>query len=90
MDTEDNRGGEGRKETQQHTPKGTGRPPPIELTTNINLIKDQKEMKNKLKGDFTLRNTRNGIRLTINDMEDYTGLFEMTVGVLTTCHTQYT
>jgi len=27
---------------------------------------------------------------TTTKKENYTGLFEMTVGVLTTCHTQYT
>jgi len=27
--------------------------------------------------------------LSVNQFKQYTGLFEMTVGVLTTCHTQY-
>jgi hypothetical protein len=66
METEDRIGDEGRKET----PKVTGRPPPIIVTTNTNLIKAQKEIKTKLKGDFTIRNTRNGFRI-IKDMEDY-------------------
>ena len=60
METEDSMGDEGRKET----PKGTGQPPPIIVTTNTHLIKDQKEIKTKLKGDFTLCNTRNGFQIT--------------------------
>ena len=41
------------------------------MTTNINLIKVQNEIKTKLKGDFTLRNTRNGFRISTKTMEDY-------------------
>jgi hypothetical protein len=67
METEDRMEDEGRKET----PKGTGRPPPIIVTTNINLIKVQNEIKTKLKGDFALRNTRNGFRISTKSMEDY-------------------
>jgi hypothetical protein len=40
METEDRMGDKGRKET----PKGTGWPPPITVTTNINLIKVQNEI----------------------------------------------
>jgi hypothetical protein len=54
--------------------KGTGRPPPIIVTSNINLIKTQKQLDTKLKGVFTIRNTRNRTRLTTKSMEDYTGL----------------
>jgi hypothetical protein len=60
-------GDEGRKET----PKGTGGPPPIIVTTNINLINVQNEIKTKPKGDFALRNTRNGFRISTKSMEDY-------------------
>jgi len=63
-------GDEGRKET----PKGTGRPPPITVITNINLIKVQNEIKTKLKGDVALRNTRNGFRISTKSMEDYVTL----------------
>ena len=31
-----------------------------------------------------------GIRISLHFLFTYTGLFEMIVGVLTTCHTQYT
>jgi hypothetical protein len=54
--------------------KGTGRPPPIIVTSNINLLKTQKELDTKLKGVFTIRNTRNGTRLTTQSMDDYTAL----------------
>jgi hypothetical protein len=57
--------------TGDDTPKYSGRPPPIVVTTSINLIKTQKEIKPKLKGDFTLRNTKNGTRLTTKNMDDY-------------------
>ena len=67
METEDRMGDEERKET----PKVTGRPPPIIVATNTNLIKAQREIKTKLKGDFTIRNTRNGFRITTKNMEDY-------------------
>jgi hypothetical protein len=67
METEDRIEDEGRKET----PKGTGQPPPIMVTTNINLIKVQNEIKTKLKGDFALHNTRNGFRISTKTMEDY-------------------
>lgn len=62
MDTEDKRGDD--------TPTCTDRPPPIIVTTNINLIKTQKDIKTKLKGGFTLGNTRNGTRLTTKNTDD--------------------
>jgi len=67
METEDRIGDERRKETL----KGTGRPPPIIVTTNINLIKVQNEIKIKPKGDFAFRSTRNGFRISTKTMEDY-------------------
>ena len=60
------------EETQKR--KGTGRAPPIIVTSNINLIKTQKELDTQLLGTFTNRNTRNGTRFTTKSMEDYTTL----------------
>jgi hypothetical protein len=41
-----------------------GRPPPIILTANTNLIQLQRQMKNVAKGDFEFRNTKSGTRRT--------------------------
>jgi hypothetical protein len=68
MDTGD------REEEETTKSKGTGRPPPIIVTSNINLIKTQKELDTQLLGTFTIRNTRNGTRFTTKSMEDYTTL----------------
>jgi hypothetical protein len=61
----------GRVEKERPPPKGTGQPPPIILTNNRNLIMLQQEIETKIKEDFTLHNSRNGIRITTKDMEDY-------------------
>jgi len=55
-------------------PKCTSRPRPIVVTASINLIKTQKEIKTKVKGDFTLRNTKNKTRLTNKNRDDYSTL----------------
>jgi hypothetical protein len=36
------------------------------VTTNISLIKAEKDIKAKLKGDFTIRTARKGLRISIN------------------------
>jgi hypothetical protein len=68
--------GYGRPRGRRNTKKQGHRPatPPITVTSNINLIKTQKELDTKLKGVFTIRNTRNGTRPTTKSMEDYTTL----------------
>jgi len=39
---------------------------------------------------FPIRLSTSGQQSYTGDRVEYTGLFEMIVGVLTTCHTQYT
>jgi hypothetical protein len=50
------------------------RPPPIILTSTVNLIQLQKQLKNVLKEDFEFRTTRNGTRIVTRDMVDFLGV----------------
>jgi hypothetical protein len=52
----------------------TGRPPPIILTSTVNLIQLQKQLKNILKEDFEFRTTRNGTRIVTRVMVDFLGV----------------
>jgi hypothetical protein len=56
---------------EETVPWKTGRPPPITLTSQTNLIQLQKQLKNVVKGDFEFRSTRNGIRFVTKGMADY-------------------
>jgi hypothetical protein len=49
----------------------TGRPPPIVLTSTVNLIQLQKQLKGVAKDSFEFRITRNGTRVVTKDMVDY-------------------
>jgi hypothetical protein len=49
----------------------SARPPPIMLTSVVNLIKLQKELKSVAKQSFELRNTKSGTRVVTKDMVDY-------------------
>jgi hypothetical protein len=70
--TEDNRD---RTDGDQQQPPSSqrGRPPPIMLILvyAINLIQLQKQLKGLVKGSFEFRNTRNGTRVVINEMSDF-------------------
>jgi hypothetical protein len=48
---------------EEAVPGKAGRPPPIILTTNTNLIQLQRQLKNVEKGDFEFRNTKNRTRV---------------------------
>jgi hypothetical protein len=65
MDTEErNREGENSAEEHQQAPSlVAGRPPPIVLTSAVNLILLQKQLKGLVKGNFEYRSTRNGTRV---------------------------
>jgi diphthamide synthase subunit DPH2 len=52
----------------------TGRPPPIILTSTVNLVHLQKQVKNVLKEDFEFRTTRNGTRIVTRGMVDFLGV----------------
>jgi hypothetical protein len=53
---------------EETVPDKTGRPPPIILTSQANLIQLQKQLKNVVKGDFEFRSTRNGTRVVTKGM----------------------
>jgi hypothetical protein len=56
---------------EETVPGKRGRPPPIILTSQANLIQLQKQLKNVVKGDFEFRNTRNGTRVITKVMADF-------------------
>jgi hypothetical protein len=59
---------------QQVQPNQAGRPPPIVLTTKTNLILLQKQLKELEKGNFEFHNTRNGTRIVIKEMADFSAI----------------
>jgi hypothetical protein len=60
------------KASPQEAPAAkTGRPPAIILTSTINLIQLQKQLKNVVKDDFEFRSTRNGTRVVTRGMVDF-------------------
>jgi hypothetical protein len=48
-----------------------GRPPPIVLTSEVNLLSLQKDFKTVVTGEFFFRNTASGTRITTKSMADY-------------------
>jgi hypothetical protein len=48
-----------------------GRPPPIVLTSAVNLIHLQKQLKNVVQDNFEFRNTRNGTRVITRSLADF-------------------
>jgi hypothetical protein len=52
----------------------TGRPPPIVLTSQVNLIQLQKCLKSVTKSDFELRSTKNGTRVVTKEMADFSAI----------------
>jgi hypothetical protein len=59
---------------EQTRPNVSGRPPPIVLTSAVNLIHLQKELKGIVKGSFEFRSTRNGTRVVTREMADYSAI----------------
>jgi hypothetical protein len=58
-------------EEQQPSTSKTGRPPPIGLTSTINLMQLQRQVKNIVTGSLEFRNTRGGTRIVTKEMEDF-------------------
>jgi hypothetical protein len=52
-------------------PAKTGRPPPKILTSAVNLILLQKQLKGVVSENFEFRSTRNGIRVITRSMADF-------------------
>jgi hypothetical protein len=45
--------------------------PPIILTSEVNLLSPQKDLKAVVTGEFFFRNTASGTRITTKSMADY-------------------
>jgi hypothetical protein len=60
-------------ERQQHQAQSyqVSKPLPIVLTSQVNLIKMQWQLKGLLKGNFGFCNTRNGTRVVTKEMTDF-------------------
>jgi hypothetical protein len=56
-------------ESHQESTSKSGRPPPIVLTSTINLIQLQKTFKGFVSGSFEFRNTRSGKRIVTKEMD---------------------
>jgi hypothetical protein len=57
--------------TAETAPQKTCRRSPVILTSAVNLIQLQKEIKNVVKDDFEFCSTRNGIRVVTKGMDDF-------------------
>jgi hypothetical protein len=60
--------------TQQPSSSKPGRPPPIVLTTAINLMQLQKRIRDVVTGNFEFRNTRSGTRIVTKEMADFSAI----------------
>jgi hypothetical protein len=58
---------------EQEAPRKSGRPPPIVMTSTINLIRLQSDLKEHVKGEYEFQNTRNGTCIT-EEMADYSAM----------------
>jgi hypothetical protein len=59
---------------QQAPTNKAGRPPPIVLTSKINFIALQKEIKPTVTESFAFRNTRTGTKIMSKEMTDYSAI----------------
>jgi hypothetical protein len=61
---------------QQHQAPSSqaGRLLPVVLTSQVNLIKLQRQLKGLLKGNFAFRHTRNGTRVVTKKMADFSAI----------------
>jgi hypothetical protein len=56
---------------QQKSPRESGRPPPIILTSVVNLIHFQKQLKGVVSDSFEFRTRRNGTRVVARSLTDF-------------------
>jgi hypothetical protein len=59
---------------QQAAPSQIGRPPPIVLTSEVNLIAMHRQLKKVTKGSFEFRSTRNGTKVVTKEMGDFSAI----------------
>jgi hypothetical protein len=62
---------DGSEADQEGAANFTGRPPPIVLTSAVNLIRIEKDIRGEVKGDIHLKTTRNWVRVVTREMADY-------------------
>jgi hypothetical protein len=74
--TEDNSDRTDGDHQQQSPSSRRGRPLPIILTSAINLIQLQKQLKSFVKSSFEFRKTRNGTRVVTKEMADFSTIKE--------------
>jgi hypothetical protein len=67
---------DGATERQQHQEPSNqaGRPPPVVLTSQVNLIQLQRLLKGLLKGSFEFHNIRSGITVFMKEMVDFSAI----------------
>jgi hypothetical protein len=63
-------------ESQQPSSSKAGRPPPIVLTSAINLMKLQRQIRDIVKGNLEFRCTRSGTRIVTKEMEDFSAIMK--------------
>jgi hypothetical protein len=59
---------------QQEAPRKSGRPPPTVITSATNFTRFQGELKDHAKGEYKLRNSRNGTSTAMKEMADYSAI----------------
>jgi hypothetical protein len=60
------------KGQQQQAPfSQTGRPPPIILTSQVNLVQLQRQMKDLPKGNYVIHDTKNGTRVVTKEITHF-------------------
>jgi hypothetical protein len=58
----------------RHQSSQGGRLPPIVLTSQVNLIQLKRQLKGLLKGNFEFCNTRNGARVVMKEIADFSAI----------------
>jgi hypothetical protein len=59
---------------EQEARRKSGRPPPVIMTSTTNLIRHQSDLKYHVKGEYELRNIRNGTRIITKEMAGYSAM----------------
>jgi hypothetical protein len=75
IEVEEKKTEEGQPSEGQQRSTGADRPPPIVLTSSVNLIQLQKTLKDLVRGGFEFRNTRNGTRVVTREIVDYSAIW---------------
>jgi hypothetical protein len=55
---------------EQEAPRKSGRPTPVVMTSATHLIRLQRDLKERVKGEYEFRNTQNGTRIITKEVVD--------------------